>query len=170
MAKEHKQKKIKKQLFDVLKRQKYSFDASVENTKIANEAVKLSQNWVWSLGVTQLSFLGFLLLNKDTLEINEVWPIKMLIIFLLISFISFIGASTVQFQYILRRVRFYESITLKATEYLQNEQYFLNNEPKELQLPTVQTTTGKITNILLLISYILTVVATLGVIVSIILL
>ena len=44
--------------FDIEKRQKSSFDASVENVKMANDAIKSSQNWLLLLGLAEMSFLG----------------------------------------------------------------------------------------------------------------
>jgi len=49
---------VQKTKFDIQKRQQSAFEASVDNVKMANEAIKSSQNWLLLLGLAELSFLG----------------------------------------------------------------------------------------------------------------
>lgn len=155
-----------KSIFDISKRQRFSFNAAVENVKSANNAIKLSQNWLWSLGIAELSFLGVVIF-KDSSGIDSlVCFIKALVIVLLLSFVSFILASVLQYKHALKAARNHESISKRAYEYLRDAAY-LENEPSDLKLPDKQITTGRAVNLFFLSSYILTISATIGIIIFI---
>jgi len=148
--------------FDIKKRKQYAFDASVENSKGANEAIKVSQNWLLVLALAELSFIGSLLLT-DTLSVS-VGLLKLLALALLASFISFIVASIAQYQHVLRIARVYECISMRAVQnYLQKGIDSTDEEPKELELPQTQIASNKIANRLFLTSYVLVILATLGI-------
>ena len=151
-----KQKTVK---FDLEKRQKSAFEAVVENVKMANEAVKSSQNWLLLLSLAEMSFLGMILLKKDNF-----WIIKVLIIILLVAFVLFILGSVLQYKHLLKRARVYEEISNKATEYLIRGIRFVNEIPKELKLPEKQIASNKCADYLISSSYILVILTTIGII------
>jgi len=61
---------VQKTKFDIQKRQQSAFEASVDNVKMANEAIKSSQNWLLLLGLAELSFLGAILFKNES---NSYW-------------------------------------------------------------------------------------------------
>ncbi|HED37590.1 MAG TPA: hypothetical protein ENI76_04995 [Ignavibacteria bacterium] len=158
MKKETQEKKSK---YSISKRQKYAFDASVQNVLIANDTIKMSQNWLWSLGIAELSFLGVILLRGG---VEYVCLIKTIIILILVAFVIFIIGSALQFQHVLRKARFYENISNKAYSYLKKGIDEVEKIPDELNLPEKQIVTNKLVNRLFVTSYILVVVATMGII------
>lgn len=154
--------------FDIKKRQKSTFNASVENVKLANDFLKLSQNWLWSLGIAELSFFGVIIFKQNIENFYIILFIKILVVLLLSSFISFIWASALQYKHILGLARFYEKISNQAIEYLQKGEEFLNKEPSDLGLPKQQIISSKLASYLFFASYLFTILATLGLIIFII--
>ncbi len=148
--------------FDLKKRQKSAFEAAVENAKIANEAIKSSQGWLLVLGLAEMSFLGTLLLINET--IYSCW-LKTLIIALLTAFILFILGSITQYKHARRIARDYERISRKAVDnYLNKNIRFVDQIPQELELPKRQIVSSRIVNCLILTSYILVILVTIGII------
>lgn len=147
--------------FDLEKRQKNAFEAAVENAKMANEAIKSSQNWLLLLGLAEMSFLGMILLRR---ELISIFWIKILIIILLIAFILFILGSILQYKHLLRGARIYGTISDKAIDYLNKGERFVDNIPEELKLPAKQIVSSKLVNHLFFGSYVLVILATIGII------
>ncbi len=149
--------------FDLSKRQRNAFEASVENAKIANDAIKSSQGWLLVLGLAEMSFLGTLLIKDDSVFATPC--LKILIIFLLIAFIFFILGSVFQYRHALNSARKYEEISNRVLDsYLNKNIHIVDKIPKELELPKKQMVTSKTANYLIFGSYILVILATIGVI------
>jgi hypothetical protein len=157
------QKNIKN--FDIAKRQQATFDASVENAKIANDAIVKAQNWFLVLGLAELSFLGTIFLSDFQITCQVLFLIKFLIILLLSSFIIFIIASVLQYQYMLRVARFYEIISNNAIEYMSKGINELEKEPENLRLDRKQIKSNILTNYLFATVLLLILLATLGIII-----
>lgn len=152
--------------FDIRKRQRNTFEAAVENVKIANDAIKSSQGWLLILGLAELSFLGTLLL------INGIIPgcwLKLLIVTLLIAFILFILGSIMQYRHALKIARIYEGISRTAiNNYINKGICIVEKMPGELELPKTQIVSNKTTNYLISASYILVILVTIGIIILVI--
>lgn len=158
----------KKPKFDLGKRQEYAFSASVENAKLANEAIKSSQNWLLVLGLAEMSFLGTLLL-KDS--IINIYGIKTLLIILLLAFVAFITGSVMQYKHMLKSARTFERISnIAITKYLNKGRSVADEMPKELELPEKQIISSNTANYFLFSAYLLIMVATFGIILLIIIL
>jgi hypothetical protein len=142
--------------FDVKKRQNYLFDASVRNTLLANESVKMAQESMLALGLAELAFLGVLLLGKP----NCNWAVKPLIIVLTISFLLFLFGQIRQFNHQLRRARGLEYKANIANEYLIEGRRYLENEPENISLESKQIKSDNIANLCILGSLALVLVVT----------
>jgi len=152
-----------KQLFDISKRQKYAFEAAVENSKIANQSVTNSQNWILVLGTTELVFLGSLLV-MDEIADNHQCLVRFLIILILLSFLMFIWGSRSQFKYVVRKARMYESISTTAiNKYLNKGIYEVDKIPKDLKFSDKQIISDKASNILMFSSLITITAVTIGI-------
>ncbi|MFC1478747.1 hypothetical protein ACFL57_04740 [Candidatus Margulisiibacteriota bacterium] len=147
--------------FDIEKRQASAHTAAVDNAKSANSAITASQNWLLILGLAQLSFLGSLLLKE---EIILPVLIKTLVIVLLLSFVSFILASRLQFTHLVRIARLYERISKNAMHYLIRGISAIEKCPKDLELPEEQIVSSRLSNILFDTSNILVGLSTIGII------
>jgi hypothetical protein len=158
----------RKPKFDLRKRQEYAFSASVENAKLANEAIKSSQNWLLVLGLAEMSFLGTLLLRDGSVY---VCGIKALIIILLLAFVTFITGSVMQYKHMLKSARTFERISnLAITKYLNKRIKVADKIPEELELPEKQIISSDTANYFLFSAYLLIMVATFGIIFLIIIL
>lgn len=153
--------KKEKKKYNISKRQKYAFDASVQNTNLANDTIKMSQNWLWSLGIAELSFLGVILFSGG---IKYLCIVKIIIIVILIAFIIFIIGSVLQFQHLLKKARFYENISNSALIYLRDEIDEVDEIPYDLDFPKKQIVSSNVTNRLFMTSYVFIVIATVGII------
>lgn len=158
----------RKPKFDLGKRQEYAFSASVENAKLANEAIKSSQNWLLVLGLAEMSFLGTLLLRDGSVY---ACGIKALIIILLLAFVTFITGSVMQYKHMLKSTRTFERISnLAITKYLNKGIKVADKVPEELEFPEKQIISSNTANYFLFSAYLLIMVATFGIIFLIIIL
>jgi len=153
-------------MFDIQKRQQHTFEAAVENAKIANDAIKSSQNWLLVLGLAEMSFLGALLFRNGLL--NADCFSKSLLIALLVAFVLFIVGSVVQYKHALGMAREYEHISNTALKYLQEGRQSVEKMPEELELPEKQIESNVSANYLIFSSYILVILVTIGIAILII--
>ncbi len=151
--------KKEKPKYDISKRQAAAFQASSENAKHANDAIKISQNWLLVLGLAEMSFLGSLIL-KNNESVGRIYLIKLLLIILLISFMLFISGSVKQYKHVLMLARKYENISNIALNYLKQGFEVMDKMPNELEFPNNQIISDKWANILLFGSYLTILVVT----------
>lgn len=147
--------------FDIQKRQQYAFEASVDNVKMGNDAIKASQNWLLILGLAELSFLGAVLLKDG----GNNYLIKILVVALLLAFSLFIAGSLGQYKHLLRSARQYDEISRKAVDgYLKKGITTMDEVPGDLELPARQIMSNSTTNHLVAGAYILVLFVTLAII------
>jgi hypothetical protein len=151
--------------FSVEKRQAHTYEASVKNASIANDAVMKAQNWFLIICLAQLSFLGSILVSVSTLAETTELFVKILMVLFLVTFILFVTSSLSQFRHMVSRARFYEGISDTAiSKYISIGVTELDAEPDELALDDGQIKSDLVTNYMFTASLLSGLCATAGVI------
>ncbi len=146
--------------FDVEKRQNNLFDASVRNTLLANESISMAQNSMLALGLAELAFLGVILVDTDRRNYETL--VKTLIILLIISFTMFLLGQIRQYKHQLKAARRFEKKANRALEYLSEGKQYLSSEPKDIATGQRQIVSDVVANLLIFVSLVIIVVATIG--------
>ena len=101
---------------DLKRLQNNYFEASVNNAKIANEAIAKAHNGILILGIAELAFLGNKIFNN---QIDTFLKIEItLIIVALLSF--FLGAIS-EYKHILKVARKYHKLSLNITNFIETQ-------------------------------------------------
>lgn len=139
---------------DLLKLQNNYFSASVENAKEANSAIGKAQGWILTLGLAELAFLG---VQGDFTSCS----IKIETSFLLLAFIFFIVGSIVQYKHVLKKSRYYYLLSIKILEWVEEKGTSgCEKIPNELREDSNILKTSSTANYLLFSSFVLIIVST----------
>ncbi len=155
-------KKSNEKKHSIAERQKHAFEATIKNVDLANDTIKMSQNWIWSLGIAELSFLAIALFSE---KIGYSECIKVIIVMILSAFVLFIVASIIQFKHILNIARYYEDISnIASKKYLNKNIDVVDKMPEELKFKEEQIVSSKLANVFFILSFLLIIVATIEII------
>ncbi len=135
---------------NLLKLQNNYFNASVENVKEGNLAIRKAQGWVLTLGLAELAFLGTQ--GDFSLISNEI-----AISFLFLSFILFSLGSIKQSRNLFDKAKYYKRLSNETMEWiLKNKIIEIENIPKELKEETeISMASNKTADKFIFLSFIL---------------
>lgn len=145
-------------------RQQSAFDAAVENTKQANEAIKSAQNWLNILAIAELTLLSSFLIQDYGLSNQLLVVAKVMIVLLVASLLMFLLGALTQFRHLLSIARTFSMISDRAYSYMKEGKNAVDILPKDLDFPDhMQLKSNKLTNLLFAASFLLVVLVSIGI-------
>jgi hypothetical protein len=148
---------------DLIKLQDNYFNASLENAREANSAVKYAQNWIVILGLAEMSFLGILLFQE---KYNHVY-LKVVLALLLFGLVLFLIGSVRQYKHLVRVARHYRALSIDVNAEIKEKGRIVDEVPTHLTDNLASIRSDKYANLLIYVTLTIIVVSTLSLIFSI---